>query len=94
MRKQITRAAGNVDSPVAVFCQDFSKLGQEPRTYEAPVSGLVLAYPGRSRTARKKVKTADLLSVLEAENAWLRDRAADLALQIQDLSERARSGTS
>jgi hypothetical protein len=88
MRKQIVGVGAEAELGLAEPRHDYSKRRRKAsEDFGAKVSGVVIAFPGPSVRAKKK---ADLLAELEAENAALRHRAVELALQIQETHERRR----
>jgi hypothetical protein len=89
MRKQfIIDADARADLSLAEPRHNYSKQQRVKHGEWGPkASGLVIQFPGPPVRTKKK---ADLLAVLEAENAALRHRAVELALQIQETHERSR----
>jgi hypothetical protein len=83
------------DSELAEFRRNGSsgrRAGHKDREHEP--SRRVIQYPCQSiAAAQSKGKTSGVLAQLEAENAWLRNRAVELALEIQVLCEGAPTGT-
>ncbi len=86
MRKDVTRVDAIAESEALDFWGDNSKRRRESRRYrEAEV--LSVAVPCSNGSATRHKKPAELLVELEAENAALRLRAVEIALQLEALRE-------
>ena len=82
----------SVVAEAALATPQFQRYGREPSgegVRGGEIRGLVIPYPIKSDgTVQLTGKTSDLLAQLEAENAALRYRAVELALEIQELDAR------
>jgi len=87
--KKITRLAHGADRATSSCGRNSSKRRLNKRQqYKAKVPGFIVRYPTNPcATRRSSSETVELLAQLEAENAELRHRAVELALQIQKLVE-------
>jgi hypothetical protein len=89
MQKEITRTAENADALLTSWnnTQGLVARGQEVKALRTAV---VPDPNPRGVSGRPNLSSATLLARLEAENAVLRDRVAELALHIQKLAETPR----
>jgi hypothetical protein len=89
MQKEITRTAENADVLLTSWnnIQGLVAGGQQVNALRTAV---VPDPNPRGVSGRPDLSSATFLARLEAENAMLRDRVAELALHIQKLAERPR----
>jgi len=90
-KKEITRVAAAVHSKAPEFRHTTSNgPSKGRRSCASEVFGVVLPYPPNRSvvTARENKTPAAFLADLAEENAGLRHRVVELALQVHDLLER------